>query len=66
MSLLYDNLDTFDAMKNLGMYYIIIIEDKKLNQIVATGSLILERKFIHSCGQVRILLNNKNTYLNSI
>lgn len=41
-------------MKNTpGTYYIIVIENTQLNQIVASGSLILEKKFIHSCGQVR-------------
>lgn len=41
-------------MKNTpDAYYIIVIENTQLNQIVASGSLILEKKFIHSCGQVR-------------
>lgn len=40
--------------KNAGTYYIIVIEDTENNKIVATGSLVLEKKFIHSCGQVRL------------
>ncbi|XP_050526571.1 glucosamine 6-phosphate N-acetyltransferase [Daktulosphaira vitifoliae] len=44
--------DTFSKMKNSdGMYYIIVIHDLHCNRVVASGSLILERKFIHSCGQ---------------
>lgn len=39
-------------MKNAGTYYIIVIEDLRTNEIVASGSLVLEKKFIHSCGQV--------------
>lgn len=47
-------LDTFDAMKSTpGTYYIVVIENTLTNRIVASGSLILEKKFIHSCGQVR-------------
>jgi len=43
--------DTFNIMKNAGIYYIIVVEDLTQKQIVASGSLILEKKFIHSCGQ---------------
>jgi len=45
-------VETFDVMKNYGTYYIIVIEDKEFNKIVASGSLILEKKFIHDCGHV--------------
>lgn len=46
--------DTFAAMKaNAGTYYIIVVEDTQRDRIVASGSLVLEKKFIHSCGQVR-------------
>ena len=31
-------------------YYILVIVDKQLDEIVATGSLILERKFLRSAG----------------
>ncbi|XP_025418201.1 probable glucosamine 6-phosphate N-acetyltransferase [Sipha flava] len=44
--------DTFAAMKaNAGTYYIIVVEDTHRDRIVASGSLVLEKKFIHSCGQ---------------
>jgi len=32
-------------------YFIIVIVDTNLDQIVASGGLILEQKFIHSAGQ---------------
>ncbi|XP_060847781.1 probable glucosamine 6-phosphate N-acetyltransferase [Rhopalosiphum padi] len=45
-------LNTFDAMKNnSGTYYIIVVEDTEENCIVASGSLTIEKKFIHLCGQ---------------
>jgi len=43
---------TFNKMKNAGTYYIIVVEDLTVPRIVASGSLILENKFIHSCGRV--------------
>lgn len=47
-------IDTFNSMrKDSGTYYIIVIEDTTENCIVATGSLTIEKKFIHQCGQVR-------------
>ncbi|XP_025192701.1 probable glucosamine 6-phosphate N-acetyltransferase [Melanaphis sacchari] len=47
---MYSN--TFDMMKkNSGTYYIIVVEDTEENCIVASGSLTIEKKFIHSCGQ---------------
>lgn len=36
-------------MKNSGVYYVIIIEDKSTGKICGTGTLIVEHKFIHSC-----------------
>ncbi|XP_027848009.2 probable glucosamine 6-phosphate N-acetyltransferase [Aphis gossypii] len=42
---------TFDSMrKDSGTYFIIVIEDTVKKCIVATGSLIIEKKFIHQCG----------------
>lgn len=50
----YHFLETFEVMKNnSGTYYIIVIEDTDENCIVASGSLTIEKKFIHLCGQVR-------------
>lgn len=42
-------IKTFDHMKRTGDYYITVVEDTNLEQIVATATLILEHKFIHSC-----------------
>jgi len=33
-------------------YYIIVVEDTAANQIVANGTIVLERKFTHSTGIV--------------
>lgn len=37
-------------MKALGDYYVTVIEDTRSNTIIGAASLIIERKFIHSCG----------------
>ncbi|KAI5463981.1 acyl-CoA N-acyltransferase [Mariannaea sp. PMI_226] len=44
----------YDHMAAAGSYYIIIIEDttRAERPVVATGALIVERKFIHSLGAV--------------
>jgi len=39
-------------MKKTGDYYVVVVEDTNLRQIVATATLITEHKFIHSCVQV--------------
>ena len=36
-----------------GDYFITVIEDTNLNEIIGTASLILEQKFIHSAVTVR-------------
>jgi len=36
-------------MKNSGVYYVIVVEDKCTGKICGTGTLIVEHKFIHSC-----------------
>ncbi|CAL9701931.1 unnamed protein product [Knipowitschia caucasica] len=41
----------FDHMKKTGDYYVIVVEDTHLGQIVATATLITEHKFIHSCAK---------------
>ncbi|XP_070687240.1 glucosamine 6-phosphate N-acetyltransferase [Pempheris klunzingeri] len=41
----------FEHMKKTGDYYIIVVEDTNLEQIVATATLITEHKFIHSCAK---------------
>lgn len=39
-------------MKKTGDYYVVVVEDTNLGQIVATATLITEHKFIHSCAKV--------------
>jgi len=39
-------------MKKSGDYYVIVVEDTNLGQIVATATLIIEHKFIHACAKV--------------
>lgn len=48
-------LEKFEHMKNTGDYYVIVVEDTNLGQIVATATLITEHKFIHSCAKVRYI-----------
>lgn len=39
-------------MKKTGDYYVIVVEDTNLAQIVATATLITEHKYIHACAKV--------------
>ena len=43
-------------MKRTGDYYVVVVEDTNLGQIVATATLIIEHKFIHSCAKVNYIL----------
>jgi hypothetical protein len=57
-------------MKKTGDYYVIVVEDTNLGQIVATATLITEHKFIHSCAKVgftnkQFTLNPPWVYVNS-
>ncbi|XP_066467607.1 glucosamine 6-phosphate N-acetyltransferase isoform X2 [Tiliqua scincoides] len=42
---------TFELMKNSGDYYVTVVEDTSVGQIVATATLIIEHKFTHSCAK---------------
>ena len=45
--------ERFESMKKcVGTYYIAVIEDTEARCVVASASLVLEQKFIHSAGQV--------------
>lgn len=39
-------------MKRSGDYYVTVVEDTNLGQIVATATLVIEHKFTHSCAKV--------------
>ncbi|XP_068597146.1 glucosamine 6-phosphate N-acetyltransferase [Brachionichthys hirsutus] len=41
----------FEHMKKTGDYYVVVVEDTNLAQIVATATLMTEHKFIHSCAK---------------
>ncbi len=60
--------EKFEHMKKTGDYYVVVVEDTNLGQIVATASLIIEHKFIHSCAKVNYTLTSnlctfKNAYM---
>lgn len=44
-------------MKKSGDYYVTVVEDVTLGQIVATATLIIEHKFTHSCAKVHAHIN---------
>ncbi|XP_054572038.1 glucosamine 6-phosphate N-acetyltransferase isoform X2 [Eptesicus fuscus] len=45
------NRESFEHMKKSGDYYVTVVEDVTLGQIVATATLIIEHKFTHSCAK---------------
>merc|ERR1719187_2275778 len=50
-----DWTDRFNSMKTgncEGTYYVVVIEDVGDGRIVGAATLVLEKKFIHQCGQV--------------
>ncbi|XP_042300946.1 glucosamine 6-phosphate N-acetyltransferase isoform X1 [Sceloporus undulatus] len=44
-------IKTFERMKSAGDYYVTVVEDTNLGEIVATATLIIEHKFTHSCAK---------------
>ncbi|KAJ8341129.1 hypothetical protein SKAU_G00334200 [Synaphobranchus kaupii] len=44
-------IGNFEHMKKTGDYYVVVVEDTNLGQIVATATLIVEHKFIHGCAK---------------
>ena len=50
--------DRFNLMKNCkGTYYNTVIVDRsKSDQIIASATLIVEKKFIHSCANVSVIM----------
>ncbi|KAG5673993.1 hypothetical protein PVAND_003988 [Polypedilum vanderplanki] len=43
-------LNRFAEMRAKGDYYVTVIEDLRKNKIIGSATLVIERKFIHSCG----------------
>lgn len=41
-------------MKDAGGYYVVVVEDQNLEEVIGSVTLIVEKKFIHNCGLVRI------------
>jgi glucosamine-phosphate N-acetyltransferase len=37
-------------MRAKGDYYVTVIEDARKNKIIGSATLVIERKFIHGCG----------------
>lgn len=56
--LIYIILDRFYGMKNSGGYYVIVVEDLNCGKVVGSATLVVEQKFIHSCGLVSTYNNN--------
>ncbi|KAJ1975512.1 Glucosamine-phosphate N-acetyltransferase-like protein [Dimargaris cristalligena] len=44
--------ETFEAMLQQKSNYVVVIEDLDRSQVVAAGTLVLERKFIRGCGKI--------------
>lgn len=44
-------MKSFEHMKKSGDYYVTVVEDVTLGQVVATATLIVEHKFTHSCAK---------------
>ena len=37
-----------------GSYYVLVVEEEGEGRVVGAATLVLERKFIHNCGQVTV------------
>lgn len=37
-------------MKYSGDYFVTVIEDTRINQLIGSATLVIEHKFIHDCG----------------
>lgn len=46
----HDFLSRFHRMKYSGDYFVTVIEDMRINQLIGSATLVIEHKFIHDCG----------------
>ena len=44
--------DRWNQLRAASGYFIIVVEDVAEEKVVGAATLLLERKFIHQCGQV--------------
>ncbi|KAJ1965128.1 Glucosamine-phosphate N-acetyltransferase-like protein [Dipsacomyces acuminosporus] len=44
--------ESFEEMQRAGSYFVVVIEDLDTERIVASGTLVVEQKFIRACGRV--------------
>lgn len=57
-------LNRFFQMKSIGDYFVTVIVDRRINRIIGSATLVLERKFIRGCairGQLEDVVVN-DTY----
>ena len=47
--------ERWKELKSSSGYFIVVIEDVALEKVVGAATLLVEKKFIHECGQVVIL-----------
>ena len=46
--------ERWSQLKSASGYFIIVVEDIALEKVVGAATLLVERKFIHQCGQVSV------------
>lgn len=45
-------LGQFDRLRTANRYFVVVIENLLDNSVAACGTLLIEEKFIHKCGQI--------------
>lgn len=46
-----------------SVYWIVVIEDSTQNKLLATGTLVIEKKFTHNAGRVRSISATRHVSL---
>ncbi|KAI8323532.1 glucosamine 6-phosphate N-acetyltransferase [Martensiomyces pterosporus] len=44
--------ESFEEMQRSGNYFVVVVEDLETEKVVASGTLVVEQKFIRMCGRV--------------